>query len=110
MSANDKPKLTDAIQVLEQAVVAVSLSELPVLLGVVEQIKAAGWMRIHTGSQNEHGNDELLTVPQVAKKLKLGPYRVYELARQGALKAVRLGKRVRIKPDDLAAYISRNVD
>jgi excisionase family DNA binding protein len=51
--------------------------------------------------------DGLLTIPDVAARLKLSTYRAYELARQGVLKSVRLGKSVRVKPEDVAAYIAQ---
>jgi len=52
-------------------------------------------------------DNELLTIPEVAKRLKVSDYRAYELARQGAFKSVRLGKSVRVKPEDLAAYLAK---
>jgi excisionase family DNA binding protein len=63
--------------------------------------------RALAGSQDEDNEDLLLTIPQVAKRLKVSEYRAYELARQGALKSVRLGKSVRVKPSDVDEYISR---
>lgn len=59
-----------------------------------------GW---HNGRQE----DELLTMQDVAQRLKVSRYRAYELARQGVLKAVRLGKSVRVRPADLAAYVAQ---
>lgn len=50
--------------------------------------------------------DLLLTIPQVAKRLTISKYRAYELARQGALKSVRLGTSVRVRPLDLADYLA----
>ncbi len=60
-------------------------------------------MRRHDGQEK----DLVLTVPEVAKQLKLSSYRVYELARQGALKSVRLGKSVRVRPAAIAEYLAR---
>jgi excisionase family DNA binding protein len=57
------------------------------------------------GSRNEHEED-LLTIPQVAKRLKVSDYRAYELARQGFLKSVRLGKSVRVKQSALVEYLA----
>jgi excisionase family DNA binding protein len=61
--------------------------------------------RALTASQDEHEED-LLTIPQVAKRLKVSDYRAYELARQGFLKSVRLGKSVRIKQSALVEYLA----
>ncbi len=58
------------------------------------------------GPHNGQEADQLLTVPQVAERLKLSPYRCYELARTGVLKSVRLGKAVRVRSADLAAYLT----
>jgi excisionase family DNA binding protein len=63
--------------------------------------------RALTGPRDGHDEDALLTIPQVAKRLKVSEYRAYELARQGTLKSVRLGKSVRVKPADLDDYIAR---
>ncbi len=59
------------------------------------------------GPQSREGEDGLLTVPQVAAKLKLSSYRVYELCRMGSLKTIRLGKAVRVRPSDLADYVAQ---
>ena len=50
----------------------------------------------------------LLTIREVAKRLKVSEYRAYELARQGSLKSVRLGKSVRVKPSAIDDYLSRH--
>ncbi len=63
--------------------------------------------RALAGSRDEGKEDLLLTIPQVAKRLKVSEYRAYELARQGALRSVRLGKSVRVKPSDIDEYIAR---
>lgn len=63
--------------------------------------------RALTRPRDEGDEDLLMTIPQVAKQLKVSEYRAYELARQGTLKSVRLGKSVRVKPSDVDEYISR---
>lgn len=60
------------------------------------------------GSSDKVGEEDLLTIDQVATRLKLSHYRAYELCRQGALKAIRLGKSVRVKPSDLQAYVAQH--
>ena len=57
------------------------------------------------GSFAKAGEEDLLTIDQVATRLKLSQYRAYELCRQGELRAIRLGKSVRVKPSDLQAYV-----
>ncbi|NOU09373.1 MAG: helix-turn-helix domain-containing protein [Nitrospira sp.] len=59
------------------------------------------------GLSTGQAEDGLLTIPEVAKRLKVSEYRAYELARQGVLKSVRLGKSVRVKPEDLTYYLAQ---
>lgn len=47
----------------------------------------------------------LLRIPQVAKILKVSEWRAYELARQGRLPVVRLGRQVRVNEAALTAWI-----
>lgn len=60
------------------------------------------------GSSDKVGEEDLLTIDQVATRLKLSQYRAYELCRHGELKAIRLGKSVRVKPSDLHAYMAQH--
>ena len=49
---------------------------------------------------------ELMTVAEVAKKLRVAPYKVYEFCRDGLLPCRYLSpKAIRIKPADLHAFI-----
>jgi excisionase family DNA binding protein len=59
------------------------------------------------GAQGGQEKEHVLTVPEVANQLKLSSYRVYELARQGTLKSVRLGKSVRVRPSAVAKYLAQ---
>jgi excisionase family DNA binding protein len=47
----------------------------------------------------------LLTVPQAAERLSMSPRSVQRLIQTGALPCIRLGRLVRIDPDDLTAMI-----
>lgn len=107
MNGNSTPTLAETMHALEAAVSSAPMAELPGLLGLIEKVKALGWGRMLAGQPTGHQEDELLTIPEVAKRLKLSPYRVYELSRQGVLKSIRLGKSVRVKPEDVAAYIAQ---
>jgi excisionase family DNA binding protein len=50
--------------------------------------------------------DALLTISEVAKRLQLGLPRTYELVRQKALPAVKIGERqVRVRRSDLDHYL-----
>jgi excisionase family DNA binding protein len=47
----------------------------------------------------------LLTVPEVASILRVKPARVYELARDGLLPVTRIGRQIRIHPDQLDHWL-----
>jgi excisionase family DNA binding protein len=49
---------------------------------------------------------ELLTLDQTAKVLKVKYARAAELARDGLLPVVRLGRQIRVDPDQLNEFIS----
>lgn len=80
------------------------VADLPMLIGALAQFQAQAQLRMLTG---ERVSGDLLTVPHVAQQLKLSAYRVYELVRQGHLKAVRLGKSVRIHPSAVTDYLAK---
>ena len=63
--------------------------------------------RALVSATNDFAEEELLTMPVVAHRLKVSTYRAYELARQGVLKSVRLGKSVRVRTADLSAYVAQ---
>jgi excisionase family DNA binding protein len=50
----------------------------------------------------------VLTVNQAASVLGIGRVTVYRLLRAGDLDAVRVGKRLRFRPEDLEEYLERN--
>src|SRR2546425_12173555 len=85
---------------LEEAVWAAHPEALPVVLGEVERLKALLWTRLAFAPRRHPTTPEdpevFLTIPQVAERLALPKGRVYELARQGQLPVVRLGKYVRV--------------
>ena len=47
----------------------------------------------------------LLRIPEVAERLDVTHARAYELARTGALPAVRIGRQLRVDPEALQAWI-----
>ena len=49
--------------------------------------------------------DQLLTLQQVADRLQVSMSTVRRLVAAGRLKTVRIGRNLRVRPDDLAAYI-----
>lgn len=52
--------------------------------------------------------EDLLEVHRVARRLGYGPAHVRDLIRRGQLRGIRFGRRWRIDPADLRAYIEKN--
>lgn len=52
----------------------------------------------------------LLTLDEVAQRLKVSPSTARRLIRRGGLKTVRLGRLIRVRPADLNAYIERHIE
>lgn len=100
---------------LEAAVGRVEVTECPRLLGELERLKAILWTRIVTVSCGTTSNQPradaiLLTLPKVAKRLAISEGRAYELARQGKLPTVKVGKYVRVEPAALDTWIVQHRD
>lgn len=98
---------------LEDAVARVEVTECPGLLGDLERLKAILWSRMVTvscspTSRQPRTDAMLLTLPQVAKRLAISKGRAYELARQGKLPTVKVGKYVRVEPAALDTWIAQH--
>lgn len=50
----------------------------------------------------------LLRMEEVAKILQISPSQAYHLARIGALPSIRFSRAVRVRPEDLEAFLSKN--
>lgn len=102
--------MTWIVATLEQAITETPLAEIPALIGVLATLQAKAQMKMLTGhAPVKPEPEELLTIPEVAQHLKVSTYRAYELARQGILKSVRLGKSVRVKSSAMAEYVATHV-
>ena len=53
--------------------------------------------------------DQLLTLQQVADRLQVSMSTIRRLADAGDLKLVRIGRNLRVRPDDLQTYIEANI-
>ena len=51
---------------------------------------------------------QLLTVAQVAERLQVKPARVYEAVKDRRLRAVKVGRLLRFRPQDLEAFLERH--
>ena len=78
------------------------------LIGQLERMKALAWGKILAGPATVVRELEpVLTVPQVAQRLNMSSYRVYELCRTGTLQSYKCGKSVRVKPSAVADYLAK---
>lgn len=55
-----------------------------------------------------YGLPRLLTVDETAEYLRVDRSTVYRLEREGELHSVRVGRRRRFRPEDLADYLERS--
>jgi len=95
------PRLAD----LEQAVAETPVSQIPALIGVLAELQAKAHLKMLSEQTIlKDREDGLLTMRQVAARLNVPVSRAYELARQGKLPAVRIGKYVRVSEKSLIDY------
>jgi len=114
MTANSTSvPLTAALQTLEHAIETAPTAEAPIILGTLERLKAVVWARLFTERQPEQretiGKPTLLTAQQVAEHLNVPKSFVYEAARQGKLKPVKLGEKyVRFRQGTVDEYLAKS--
>ena len=58
--------------------------------------------------KNQKEEYQLLTAREVAALLHVSKAQAYRLIQQGKLKSIRFGRTVRVKPEDLEAFIQRS--
>lgn len=97
---------------MEEAIVQGKVVDVPGLLGGLERLKAILWSRMMTASYSATSPQPpdavtLLTMPQVAKRLAIPEGRAYELARQGKLPSVKVGKYVRVPLAELETWLDK---
>jgi excisionase family DNA binding protein len=94
---------------LKRSVSAVPLSHVPIALGVLGALMAELQLRMIRGGPEPvaREGEGLLTVPEVAQRLKMSAYRIYELCRTGALQSHKCGKSVRVTPSAVVDYLAK---
>jgi excisionase family DNA binding protein len=100
-------QLIETLQELVPTVGGLAPAECPRVIGMLEQLKAHAWARMVEQRMDPAENGDLLDMAQVAKKLNIPKCRAYELARQGKIPIVRIGKYIRMSPADLSEYENR---
>ena len=97
--------MTPNLEQLEQAVAETPVSQIPALIGILAQLQAKAQLKMLSEQKAISDRDDgLLNMRQVAARLNVPESRAYELARQGKLPAIRIGKYVRISVDALTQY------
>jgi len=61
-------------------------------------------------NNNHHEDDEVMTISDVAHYLRISEAKVYELARTGAIPALRLGKAWRFQKDQLKQWVRQSAE
>jgi excisionase family DNA binding protein len=96
--------LLDALHKLAPMINGADATDCPELIGMLEQLKAYAWARMLHPKVSSSADDDLMDMVQVAKKLNIPPCRAYELARQGKIPTVKIGKYVRVTYTALKKY------
>jgi excisionase family DNA binding protein len=52
--------------------------------------------------------EQMMTVRECAKVLNLKPWAVYQKTKKGFIPSVRIGRVIRIRPEQLEAYLEAN--
>lgn len=100
--------MTPIVGELEQALAETPVAEMPALIGALAELQAKAQLKMLSEQKlTKGGREALLTIRQVAERLNVPESRAYELARQGKLPAVRIGKYVRVSVEGLAEYQSK---
>jgi excisionase family DNA binding protein len=110
MRLNGSPEL--ALLVADpQRATELCCDQIPALLGALEQVRAALWIQMVRAAEPVEreaasaAGHELLTVPDAAAELRFTRGYVYEAVRRGELPAVRKGKYIRLRREDLEAWL-----
>ena len=106
----DPMNLHAAMAVIEQLIASATHADCSLIVGQLEQLKGLAWTKIMYGQaapQPTTNAGDLLTIPEAAMRLKLSAYRVYELARQGRLRTVKIGKSVRVTQSAVNEFVTR---
>lgn len=90
---------------MRRAVEAAALAELPELIGAFSEMIAVAQRRLMTEpTPTSSTTDELIDARTMAAQLSIKSSWLLEMARQGRVPCVRLGKYVRFRPVDVLAW------
>jgi excisionase family DNA binding protein len=95
---------------LDAVVAEAPAGELPALVGALARLQALALARLNAcgacQTPVEEGSDQLISLPEVARRLGIPEDRGYDLARQGRLPVVAVGKYRRVRESALRAFIA----
>src|SRR5712692_1356305 len=91
----------------------IPLAEILGMLGELEQLKVSLWLRLLEPARAQtdpvlQPRRELMSVAEVAAALRFSRGHVYELIRSGELPALRHGRAVRVRREDLDSWEARH--
>ncbi len=102
--------LQRAMTVIQECIASACPADCPALVGQLETLRATAWSKMVNGQGpaaiHSPSAEPLLTIQQVAQRLKVKESYVYELCRTNALASVRMGKYVRVSEHALTTYTS----
>ena len=55
-------------------------------------------------------SEQLLTIQDVVKRLQVSESTVRRMIDRGELRAIRIGRQIRIKPEDVESFIAENTE
>jgi excisionase family DNA binding protein len=106
--------LYEMLASLDQALEKIPVECLPAVMTKLAAMQSVLAARMLNGAvmQKDSGvvddTHNLLNIPQVAERLAIPTGRAYELARQGKIPIVKVGKYVRVEPEALIAWIAEH--
>jgi excisionase family DNA binding protein len=109
MPSRSRAVLDELEALLSQA----RIEDLPELLGHLERLRLGATLRLVAGLRGvplpfpPADPTALLTVREVAGRLKITPWSVYDLVRRNRLTGVRLGRALRVRQVDLDSYVQQ---
>jgi excisionase family DNA binding protein len=96
--------LQDLLATLETRMQAADQAECVAIISISERIKALAYEKMMHSRIVEGSHENLLDPQQVAARLNVPDSYVYDVARQGKLKTVRIGKYLRFTEDAVKEY------
>lgn len=109
----DAQEYMTLLEQLERELTAWHAADCAHLLGMLERVRVSAWAKVlgnsrdSTPTLSRQDGGQLLTLPQVAKRLTIPEGYAYELARRGVLPVIRLGKYVRVPLAELETWVGQ---